>query len=74
MTQELNSRFSRPDMVNFIVLGGETNPMFATTDFFYNRTVAIDPWIPKAGIKKDARPLRMPVAVACEDGSCGISD
>jgi len=74
ITKEMNSGFMRPERVNFIVLGGETNPMFATTDFFYNRTVAIDPWIPKAGIKKDARPLRMPVAVACEDGSCGISD
>jgi hypothetical protein len=74
LVNELNPRFKRPDMVNFIVVGGETNPMFATTDFGYNRTIAIDPWVPKAGIKKDARPLRMPVAVACKDGSCGISN
>jgi hypothetical protein len=73
MVKEMNSRFQRPEMINFIVLGGETNPMFATTDFIHNRTVAIDPWIPRAGIKKDAKPLRMPVPLTCKDGSCGIS-
>jgi hypothetical protein len=59
-------------MVNFIVVGGEMNPMWVTTDFSYFQSVVIDPWIPKAGIKKDARPLRMPVALVCKDGSCGI--
>ena len=68
-----NARFKRPEMVNFVVVGGEMNPMWVVTDFSHFQTVVIDPWIPKAGIKKDARPLRMPVAVACKDGSCGIS-
>jgi hypothetical protein len=72
LVNELNPRFKRPDMVNFIVAGGEMNPMWVMTDFSYFQTVVIDPWIPKAGIKKDARPLRMPEAVACKDGSCGI--
>ncbi len=73
LVNELNPRFKRPEMVNFIVVGGETNPMWVTTDFSYFQSVAIDPWIPKAGIKKDAKPLRMPVPVLCKDGSCGIS-
>ena len=73
MVNELNYRFKRPEMVNFIVVGGEMNPMWVTTDFSYFQTVVIDPWIPKAGIKKDAKPLRMPVAAVCKDGSCGIS-
>ena len=73
LVNELNPRFKRPDAVNFVVVGGETNPMWVTTDFSYFQTVSIDPWIPKAGIKKDAKPLRMPEAVLCKDGSCGIS-
>jgi hypothetical protein len=73
LVNQANFRFKRPEMVNFIVVGGEMNPMWVTTDFSYFQTVVIDPWIPKAGIKKDARPLRMPVDLACKDGSCGIS-
>jgi len=73
LVNELNPRFKRPDAVNFVVVGGETNPMWVTTDFSYFQSVPIDPWIPKAGIKKDAKPLRMPQAVLCKDGSCGIS-
>jgi hypothetical protein len=72
MVDDLNYRFKRPEMVNFIVVGGEMNPMWVTTDFSYFQTVVIDPWIPKAGVRKDARPLRMPVAAVCKDGSCGI--
>ena len=62
----------RPEMVNFIVVGGEMNPFWVATDFSHFQTVVIDPWIPKTGIKKDARPLRMPEPVTCKDGSCGI--
>ncbi len=72
LVNELNPRFKRPEMINFIVAGGETNPMWVTTDFSYFQTVAVDPWIPKAGIRKDVKPLRMPVPVMCQDGSCGI--
>lgn len=73
LVNELNFPFKRPEMINFIVVGGEMNPMWVTTDFSYFQSALIDPWIPKAGIKKDARPLRMPEAVACKDDSCGIS-
>ncbi len=73
LVNELNPRFKRPEMNNLIVVGGEMNPMWVVTDFFYFQSVVIDPWIPKAGVKKDARPLRMPEAVVCKDGSCGLS-
>ncbi len=73
LVNEMNLRFKRPEMVNFVVAGGEMNPMWVVTDFSYFQTAVIDPWIPKAGIKKDAKPLRMPVAEVCKDGSCGIS-
>jgi hypothetical protein len=73
LLDELNPRFKHPNMINFVVVGGEMNPMWVVTDFSYFQTAVIDPWIPKAGIKKDARPLRMPLAVPCKDDSCGIS-
>lgn len=73
LVEKMESRFMRPEMVNFIVVGGETNPMWVISDFMYNRTAPINPWIPKAGIRKDEQPLRMPVEVACSEGSCGIS-
>jgi len=73
LVNNMEIRFKSPEMVNFVVAGGEMNPMWVVTDFSYFQSAAIDPWIPKAGIKKDARPLRMPEAVACKDGSCGIS-
>jgi hypothetical protein len=73
IVDKLNFPMKRPEMINFVVVGGEMNPMWVMTDFGYFQTVSIDPWIPKAGIKKDAKPLRMPMAVACKDGSCGIA-
>ena len=60
--------------VNILVVGGETNPMWITTDFTYTRSVSIDQWRPKAGIRHDARPLRMPAPVTCKDGTCGIPE
>jgi len=72
LLDEMNPRFKRPETVNFIVAGGEMNPMWVVTDFSYFQTVSIDPWIPRTGVKKDERPLRMPEAVMCKDGSCGI--
>lgn len=73
LLDELNPQMKRPEMINLVVVGGEMNPMWVVTDFSYFQSTPIDPWIPKAGVKKDARPLRMPVDVVCADGSCGIS-
>jgi len=63
-----------PDDINIVVVGGETNPMWITTDFAYTRSVSVDKWRPKAGLTRDARPLRMPAPVTCKDGLCGIPD
>ena len=43
---------SFPQAINFIVVGGQTNPMWALTDYMHVKTVSIDEWIPKSGIKK----------------------
>ena len=63
-----------PDDINILVVGGETNPMWITTDFTYTRSASVDKWRPKGGIRRDARPLRMPVALTCKDGLCGIPE
>lgn len=73
LVEKMDLPSMRPEGVNFVVVGGEMNPMWLITDFSYFQTVAIAPWIPKSGIRKDERPLRMPEAVSCSDGSCGIS-
>ena len=63
-----------PDDINILVVGGETNPTWITTDFTYTQSVSIDRWRPKRGLHRDARPLRMPVPLACNDGTCGIPE
>ncbi|MFZ0978004.1 MAG: UGSC family (seleno)protein [Candidatus Acidiferrales bacterium] len=69
----ITPRHSSAD-VNILVVGGETNPMWITTDFMHTRSVAVDKWRPKCGIRRDARPLRMPAPVTCKDGTCGIPE
>ena len=69
----ITPRFS-PDGVEILVVGGETNPMWITTDFAYTRSASIDKWRPSCGIRRDARPLRMPTPVTCKDGTCGIPE
>ncbi|MBN2320920.1 MAG: hypothetical protein JXR49_17710 [Acidobacteria bacterium] len=61
-----------PEGINFIVVGGETNPIWQSTDYTYYKTASIDKWVPKDGIKLDAMPLRMPVYKECEDELCII--
>jgi hypothetical protein len=61
-----------PVVTNFVVVGGEWNPFWVTTNFHYSMTVSIDKWIPKAGIRHDTHPLRMPAPTICKDGLCGL--
>ncbi len=68
-----NSFFKpRPEGINFIVVGGETNPIWQSSDYVYYKTVSVDKWAPKEGIRLDERPLRMPVSKQCEDELCII--
>jgi hypothetical protein len=61
-----------PVAIHLVVVGGEWNPMFTTTDFTYTQTVSIDKWIPRKGIRFDEKPIRMPSPRSCKDGTCGI--
>jgi hypothetical protein len=72
LMKKANMPHWKAEKLNFIVVGGETNPIYATTDFIYSKTWPVDKWIPKHGLKKDAKPLRMPVGKSCADGSCGL--
>jgi hypothetical protein len=58
--------------INLVVVGGEWNPIWLTTDFVYTQTESIDKWMPRGGIRQDAHPLRMPAQANCADGVCGL--
>jgi hypothetical protein len=59
---ELIAPYHNPDNINIIVVGGETSPLWKTTDYRYSGSSSVDKWRPK---KYDD---------ACEDGTCGLPD
>jgi hypothetical protein len=69
---QVDSQWLKPEGINFVVVGGETNPIWQSTDYRHYAITGIDKWIPEAGIKLDEKPLRMPLGLKCADGSCGI--
>ncbi len=69
---ELIAPFNIPANMNAIVVGGETNPLWLTTDFLYTQSALVDKWRPKAATARESHPLRMPVAVTCAGGVCGL--
>ena len=73
LAKELNSPRVKPENINFVVVGGETNPIWMTTDYVHYATKSVDKWIPGGGIRRDEKPLRMPTGKVCSDGSCGIN-
>jgi len=72
LCKQSGSEFMTPEGINFVVVGGETNPIYQTTDYVHYATVSVDKWIPAKGISLDENPLRMPLGLKCADGSCGI--
>jgi hypothetical protein len=51
-----------PDNINIVVVGGETSPLWKTTDFGYFGSQSVDKW---RALKSDDE---------CADGSCGLPD
>ncbi len=74
LAEKMGSGFFKPDPegINFVVVGGETNPIWQTTDYTYYTTASVDKWVPENGIKLDEKPIRMPVSKQCEDELCII--
>ena len=59
---ELIPHYNNPDNINIIVIGGETSPLWKTTDYAYVTSASIDKWRPKQS------------AGECKDGVCGLPD
>jgi len=72
LAAQSGSPFLRPEGIHFVVVGGETNPIFHTTDYVHYKTASVDAWVPEGGVRLDANPLRMPAHPQCEDGLCII--
>jgi len=51
--------YTTPEKINMIVVGGETQALWLTTDLWRTKTVSIDRWRPKSGAyKEDDRTAR----------------
>jgi hypothetical protein len=70
--ETLIAPYNDPNLINIVVVGGESNPLWLTTDFRHVTSASVDKWRPNGGLKRDERPIRMPAGVACTDGLCGI--
>jgi hypothetical protein len=58
---ELIAHYHDPDRINLVVVGGETSPLWKTTDYGHLASVSIDRW-------------RLGAPPACSDGTCGLPD
>jgi hypothetical protein len=51
--------YTDPEKINMVVVGGETQALWFTTDMWHSQTVSIDKWRPKNGVyKEDERTIR----------------
>jgi hypothetical protein len=73
LPDELFTPYSQdPQNINFVVVGGETNPLWQTTDLWYVKSASVDKWRPKKPIPAQARMPLPPVDILCSDGSCSV--
>ena len=45
--------YTSPEKINVAVVGGETQALWLTTDFWYSKTVSVDRWRPKSGVYEE---------------------
>ncbi len=45
--------YTSPEKINMVVVGGETQALWLTTDMWYIKTVSIDRWRPKSWVYKE---------------------
>jgi hypothetical protein len=67
---ELIPHYNKPENINIIVGGGETSPLWKTSDYAYMGSASVDNWRPGSG----ERSAGGSVAGECADGSCGLPD
>jgi hypothetical protein len=58
----LINHYYNPDNINIVVVGGETSPLWKTTDYGYVTSASIDKWGANPSEKE------------CADGKCGLPD
>jgi hypothetical protein len=58
----LIATFNKPEQIDIIVVGGETSPLWKTTDYACSVSAPVDKWRSATS------------AEACSDGSCGVPD
>jgi hypothetical protein len=59
---ELIPHYHNPDNISIVVVGGETSPLWKTTDYWYVASASIDKW--RAGRAESE----------CSDETCGLPD
>jgi hypothetical protein len=66
--------YNEPENISIMVVGGETNPLWLTTDLWYTTSSSVDKWRPKPGARSDSdrQTLRMPSGALCTDGTCEL--
>jgi len=60
---ELIPHYNNPDNISIVVAGGETSPVWKTSDYACWNTSSVDYWLPQK-----------PAGAGCEDGVCGLPD
>ncbi len=63
---ELIPHYHDPERINVVVVGGETSPVWKTTDYGCWGSASVDYWRPPQ--------LARPAGVECTDGVCGLPD
>jgi hypothetical protein len=49
----LIATYTDPGKIDVVVVGGETQALWLTTDFWYSKTVSVDRWRPESGTYED---------------------
>ncbi|OFW59846.1 MAG: hypothetical protein A2133_07335 [Actinobacteria bacterium RBG_16_64_13] len=58
-TDAMIKPYFAPELINVVVVGGETQAMWLTTDMWHTKTVSIDRWRPAGGVyQEDEQTLR----------------
>jgi hypothetical protein len=51
--EALIAPYTSPERINVVVVGGETQALWLTTDMWYSKTVSVDRWRPEGGVFKE---------------------
>jgi hypothetical protein len=52
-SETLIAPYYQPELINAVIVGGETQALWFTTDMVCSQTLAIDKWRPKSGVYQE---------------------